>query len=151
MSGRRPFTLVAIALAVTAAAPAAPALASAAHAKPGSSSPGVAPASALPPLAPGDWTGSRNKAAGGGYNQAETTIRPDNAQAIHIVNHIQIGPWLGGPQSAATGHGQLYAGQPGGGIAAYDEIGWTQKWAAGQGSDLIVVGDDAVYTINVDP
>jgi outer membrane protein assembly factor BamB len=109
---------------------------------------GTAPsAAALPPLAPGDWTGSRNKAAGGGVNQAELSIRPQNAQALHIVNHIPSTATDASPQSGATGHGLLYAGLPGGGLGAYDLIGWTQKWSARLGSNLIAVDDNAVYTV----
>lgn len=105
-------------------------------------------AAALPPLGPGDWTAARNKPAGGGWNQAETTIGPANAASLHVVRSYAGPVNAGGGQAGATGHGLFYSGTASGGLAAYDASSGARRWSASTGSAMVAVGDTAVYTVS---
>jgi outer membrane protein assembly factor BamB len=144
MTSRRT-TLIAVGTGLVAAAlvvPSGTSLAAASPAKAGA----VQAAAALPPLAPGDWTGFRNKAAGGGWNQAETTIGPANAAALHVVRTYAGLDNVYAGQVGATGHGLFFTGLASTGIAAYDEATGAPRWSAPFGSQLVAVGDQAVFT-----
>ncbi len=142
MTSRR--TLIALGTGLLAAALVVPSSAGAAT---GLRAGSTSVAAALPPLGSGDWTGARNKVAGGGWNQAETTIGTANAASLHVARTYPGVDNSYGGQSGATGHGMFYAGRSGGGIVAYDEATGAVRWSATTGSMQLAVGDRAVFTV----
>jgi outer membrane protein assembly factor BamB len=102
---------------------------------------------ALPPLAPGDWTGFRNRPAGSGANSTETTINAGTVAGLHLWRSI-TSQTTGGGITGVTGHGLLYLQRQGGGVAAYDQATGALRWSTTEGSGLLTVGDTAVYTVS---
>jgi outer membrane protein assembly factor BamB len=111
---------------------------------------GASPAAASG-LAPGDWTGFRNRGGKGAFNQAESILTRSTVSSLHVVDTIPTGDFLLRDfQAGGTGHGLFYTRAADGteSMAAYDESSRELRWTSYPGGNHLVVGDDAVYSIS---